>query len=82
MKAHTLHFIVLLLILSAGVGMFFSAQGSIGLQLTIGIVTSVAYVAWGMIHHTMQGDLHRKVVIEYVFIGGIAITLLFIALGY
>ena len=82
MKAHVLHFIVLLLILASGVGMFLAARGNTGLQLMIGIVTSIAYVAWGMIHHTMVGDLHRKVVIEYVFIGGIAITLLFIVLGY
>lgn len=82
MKAHTLHFIVLLFILSAGVGMFFVARGNTALQLVIGVVTSIAYIAWGIIHHVMQGDLHRKVVIEYVFIGGIAITLLFIVLGY
>lgn len=82
MKAHVLHFIVLLLILSAGVGMFFSARGNNALQLMIGVVTSVAYIAWGIIHHVMQGDLHRKVVIEYVFIGFLAIILLFIGLGY
>ena len=82
MKAHVLHFIVLLLILSAGTGMFFAAQGNTGLQLMIGVVTSMGYIAWGIIHHVMQGDLHRKVVIEYVFVGGIAITLLFIVLGY
>lgn len=82
MKAHALHFIVLLLILSAGVGMFFSARGNTALQLVIGVVTSIAYIAWGIIHHCLQGDFHRKVVIEYVFIGGIAITLLIIVLGY
>lgn len=82
MKAHVLHFIVLLLILAAGVGMFLAAQGNIGLRLMIGVVTSIAYVAWEIIHHTILGDLHRKVVIEYVFIGGIAIILLFIVLGY
>lgn len=82
MKAHTLHFIVLLLILSAGVGMFFVARGNTALQLVIGVVTSIAYIAWGIIHHIMQGDFHRKVVIEYVFIGAIAMTLLFIVLGY
>lgn len=62
--------------------MFFLAHGNTGLQLMIGVVTSVAYIAWGMIHHAMQGDLHRKVVIEYIFVGSIAIILLFIVLGY
>lgn len=82
MKAHVLHFIVLLLILTGGTAMFLGTQGNTGLQLMIGVVTSAAYVAWGIIHHAMLGDLHRKVVIEYVFIGGIAIILLFIVLGY
>ena len=82
MKAHTLHFIVLLLILCAGAGMFFVAQGNTGLQLMVGVVTSIAYIAWGIIHHVLHGDFHRNVVIEYVSIGGIAITLLFIVLGY
>lgn len=82
MKARILHFIALLLIFAGGLAMFLAAQGHTVLQLMIGVVTSVAYVAWGIIHHVMQGDLHRKVVIEYVLIGGIAITLLFIVLGY
>lgn len=82
MKIHILHFVVLLLILSTTVGMFFLAQGNTALQLMIGVVTSIAYIAWGIIHHAMQGDLYRKVVIEYVFIGGIAVILLFIVLGY
>ncbi len=82
MKAHIFHFFILLLILAGGVGMFFIAQGNTGLQLVIGVVTSISYVAWGIIHHAIQGDLYRKVVIEYVFIGSIAIILLFIVLGY
>ncbi len=82
MKAHILHFIVLILILAGGMGMFFLAHGNTGFQLMIGVVTSIAYVVWGMIHHAMQGDLHRKVVIEYIFVGSIAIILLFIVLGY
>lgn len=82
MKTHFFHFLVLIIILASGIGMFLLAKGNNALQLMIGVVTSVAYIAWGIIHHVMQGDLHRKVVIEYVFIGAIAVTLLFIVLGY
>ena len=82
MKGHILHFIVLVLILGMGVGTFLLAQGSRPLQLFIGVITSAAYMTWGMIHNAMLGDLHRKVVIEYLCIGAIAIVLLFIALGY
>lgn len=82
MKIHFFHFIVLVIILVSGVGMFMMAKDNNFLQLLIGVVTSMAYIAWGIIHHYLQGDIHRKVVIEYVFIGGIAITLLLIVLGY
>lgn len=82
MKTHLFHFLVLVIIIASGIGMFLLAKGNSTLQLMIGVVTSVAYIAWGIIHHCLQGDLHRKVVIEYVFIGAIATTLLFIVLGY
>lgn len=82
MKGHIMHFIVLVLMLAVGTGMFMAAHGNTVLQLVIGVVTSIAYIAWGIIHHVMQGDLHRKVVIEYIFVGSIAIILLFIVLGY
>lgn len=58
------------------------SQGHTAIQLMIGVATSLAYIAWGIIRHVMIGDLHRKVVIEYIVIGGIAIVLLFIVLGY
>lgn len=82
MKTYLFHFLVLVIIIASGIGMFMLAKGNNALQLMIGIVTSIAYIAWGIIHHCLQGDLHRKVVIEYVFIGAIAVTLLFIVLGY
>lgn len=81
MKTHIFHFIILLCILGIGTAMFFYAQGNRSVQLLIGIITSVSYVIWGLVHHTMQGDLHRKVVIEYVLIGVIAILLLTTFLG-
>lgn len=68
--------IVLLLILGAGLATFIYTSGDKTLQLATGVVTSVAYVLWGVIHHALLGDLHRKIVIEYVLIGSIAIVLL------
>ncbi len=82
MKGHIVHYIVLFLILSGGAGVFVVSQGNTAIQLLIGIATSLAYMAWGIIHHVMIGDMHRKVVIEYVVISTIAIVLLVIVLGY
>jgi TRAP-type uncharacterized transport system substrate-binding protein len=71
-----IHTIVLLFILAGGAFTFWYAAGNTKLQLATGIVTSIAYVAWGIIHHALEGDLHRKVVVEYILIGAIAIVLL------
>lgn len=77
MKQDTImHTLVLFCILAGGAAMFWYGQGNVALQLAAGIVTSVAYVAWGIIHHAIAGDLHRKVVIEYVLVGLIAIVIL------
>jgi len=71
-----LHTFVLLCILAGGLFTFWFATGNIPLQLTVGIIMTVAYVTWGIVHHVIIGDLHRKVVIEYILVGLIAIVLL------
>ncbi|MBI3576766.1 hypothetical protein HY086_01870 [Candidatus Gottesmanbacteria bacterium] len=81
MKTHIIHFIFLLAILAVGIAAFFAAQGNSSLQFIIGLVTAVSYVVWGMIHHAMEGDLHKKIVIEYVLIAAIAVLLLEVAVG-
>lgn len=80
-KERRLHFLILLLILGGGLAMFYYARGDAPLQLAIGMVTAVSYVAWGLVHHAMQRDLHKKIVIEYVLIGTLAVMLLLIILG-
>lgn len=67
---------VLVIILSSGMYTFLYVSQSSYMQLVVGVLTSVAYVMWGIIHHLQQKDLHRKVVIEYILIGLIAIVLL------
>lgn len=81
MNAHMIHFLILLATLALGVSAFFAAAGNSGLQLFIGFVTALAYVVWGILHHALSGDLHKKVVVEYVLIAAIAILLLEVALG-
>lgn len=34
------------------------------------------YILWGIIHHTRDQSLHLKIVLEYIFIGAIALFLL------
>lgn len=79
---HISHFIVLLAVLAGGVGVFFYVRPNTTLQLLTGIITAVSYVAWGLIHHAIERDLHQKVVVEYILIGAIAIVLLVTVLGF
>jgi hypothetical protein len=75
-RQHVVHYFVLLAILAGGVGAFLYVSPNTSLQFTIGIITSVAYMLWGFIHHAMQKDLHKKIVIEYILVGLIAIIML------
>ena len=82
MKKSMLHFVILALILGAGVITFWQVRPNTTLQLYTGIATSAAYVIWGLIHHAVQKDLHQKIVVEYLLIGTIAIVLLVTMLGF
>jgi hypothetical protein len=73
---HILHYIVLAIILGAGLGAFLYASPDTALQFIVGIVIAVSYVIWGLIHHAIEKDLHQKVVVEYILIAAIAIVLL------
>ena len=71
-----LNYAVLFLILCGGVLSFFWVRSNPALQLLIGIVTSISYVLWGILHHYMDHTLHKKIMVEYLLIGAIAIVLL------
>ena len=75
-REELIHQGVLVAMLIGSIAAFWFARGNVGYQLAIGIVTAVAYVLWGIIHHLLKKDLHRNIVIEYVLIGVIAIILL------
>lgn len=76
MKIRYFHSAVLLIILLGGSTMFFLTAGNTALQTMVGIVTAVSYIIWGIIHHALEGELHPKIVIEYILIGSIAIMLI------
>lgn len=81
-KRHHYHLIILAAIMGLGVITFFSLSGNRSLQLLVGIVTTVAYVIWGLMHHAIEGDLYKKVMVEYLLVGAIAIIVLLTIVGY
>lgn len=76
MKLTHVNFIVLFIILLTGIWTFWGAQNDKVMQMYIGVATAISYVLWGMIYHSLEGDLHPKVVIEYCLVGAIAIVLM------
>lgn len=73
---HTLHYIILIIILSLAIVLFFAFAGNPQLQFYIALATSITYFLWGVIHHDLEGDLHPKIVVEYLLIALLAILLL------
>ncbi|MEK7577166.1 MAG: hypothetical protein AAB492_00925 [Patescibacteria group bacterium] len=75
-KDRLMHGGVLLGILGLGIYMFYLMRGNTTAQMVVGLCTTIGYVLWGIIHHMMIGNLHRKIVIEYILIGAIALVLM------
>ncbi len=78
----TIHYITLVLILVSGALAMSLLKGARSMQLLVGMVVTAAYVAWGLLHHAIEGDLYPKVVVEYVIIGAIACVILLTFVGF
>jgi hypothetical protein len=73
---HIMHYLVLGIIVFGGTVAFYYAAPNTALQLTVGVITSLAYIAWGLIHHYLKKSLHKRIVVEYILMGAIAIIML------
>lgn len=71
-----LHYLILFLILTVGVYLIYLFRGLPDRQFFMAITTSLFYFLWGIIYHKLEGDLHPKIVIEYLFITLFALFLL------
>lgn len=73
---HIIHYLFLTVILSLAVVFFSISAGNPPSQFKVAIITSVLYFLWGIIHHKLEGDLHPKIMVEYLLIAVLAIILL------
>ena len=80
MKQHFLHYLVLALELFAGLILLFMYQSQPKLQFYIGLGIAISYFSWGIIHHYLNKDLHKKHVVEYGLIAVLGVILLKIVL--
>lgn len=76
---HPGYHISLIAILVAGV-LIISFSTDKSFQLLTLILTAFFYVLWGVIHHHLHHDLTAKIVVEYVLMGALGISLVFLLL--
>lgn len=79
-KINILHYLVLLLVLVAGLSLLLMYNNHPELQFFVGVGIAISYFSWGITHHYLIGDLHRKHVVEYGILAILGIILLKVAL--
>lgn len=70
------HFLILVAILSFGLLFYFLNIGNPKGQFIVGTLLSLSYFLWGVVSHYHKGDLHLKIVVEYLLIALLAFFLL------
>lgn len=73
------YYLSLIAILGFGFAIVFLSPDK-SFQLLALILTAFFYVLWGMIHHYIHHDLTAKIVVEYVLMGALGISLVFLLL--
>lgn len=79
---HAFEFTILFLLLTTGFFAFNYSFGQPAAQFQVGLVTASSYVVWGVFHHTCDGDLNWKIVIEYAGVAFLIVAMLWILLSY
>ena len=72
---HMSHYLLLILIIGLGMFGIYYSTGNPGNQFIAVCLTSFFYFLWGTIHHYVDGDLHPKIVVEYLLISLLAVLL-------
>lgn len=76
-KEHFSHYLALLLILVFGFVAFVYFQRFPQAQILSAFLTASFYVLWGITHHYLEGDLHLRVIAEYLAIALLGFLILF-----
>lgn len=65
------HYLALMAILSVGFGLFWIFNYNRTTQIWITLGLGVAYVIWGIIHHTLRRELYWRIIGEYVVVAAL-----------
>ena len=73
---HLPHYLSLAGILVAGIVGFMVFSYDRSFQIAVAIGLSLAYVAWGVIHHAIHRDLYLSVVVEYIVVASLGLVVM------
>jgi len=78
------YYFFLVIILSAGLSLIYFLSPNKILQMSAAIVLCLIYGLYGILHHYLQHNLVRKIMVEYILIAtlGIAISLFIFRGGF
>lgn len=68
------HYLLLMTILSFGLGFFWLFNFDRQAQMIITAVMGMVYVLWGIGHHSIKKDLHWRIILEYGIVAILAST--------
>lgn len=74
------HYLILALIFSLALIAFGYFRYVSSIQILIVLLTAASYVSWGVIHHYAKGDLHPRVVFEYLSLAVFGVLILWFLL--
>lgn len=67
LREYFAHYLILSIILLIGLAAFWNFRFVGSFQLMVVGLTGLAFLVWGIIHHSLMGDLHLRVFFEYLF---------------
>lgn len=73
---HLFHFVFLLVILVVGMMAVLTLGADRRLQQYAVYAMGAAYVLWGTVHHYSEGDLHPRVLLEYILMALLCVSIL------
>lgn len=71
-----INYLILVIFMVFAICFFIYFQGFPDTQFKVIIAASTAYFIWGILFHRLEGDLHPKIVVEYLLIAFLAVLLL------
>lgn len=80
-SSHFLHSLSLLLLMTAGLAGLVFFRFNHPVQFLLAAAMGICYTAWGIVHHYLKGDIHPKIIAEYLLVALFAV-LLFASLLY